>query len=69
VWTNVQVWSVLVRLAENSTVGKRREMISFQKKTTIFAQGDPTDGLFFMQKGKVLLNVVSERGREPTPGI
>ena len=52
-----------------STIGKGRDMASFQKKNTIFAQGDPTDGLFFIQKGKVQLSVVSEGGREATLGI
>jgi CRP/FNR family cyclic AMP-dependent transcriptional regulator len=44
-------------------------MVSFQKKNTIFAQGDSTDGLFFVQTGKVQLSVVSEGGREATLGI
>jgi CRP/FNR family transcriptional regulator, cyclic AMP receptor protein len=44
-------------------------MLSFQKKNTIFAQGDPTEGLFFIQKGKVQLSVVSETGKEATLGI
>jgi CRP-like cAMP-binding protein len=44
-------------------------MVSFQKKNTIFAQGDPTDGLFFIQKGKIQLSVVSDDGKEATLGI
>jgi len=44
-------------------------MLSFQKKNTIFAQGEPTDGLFFIQGGKVQLSVVSEAGKEATLGI
>jgi CRP/FNR family cyclic AMP-dependent transcriptional regulator len=52
-----------------STIGKGREMVSFQKKKTIFAQGDSRDGLFFIQRGKVQLSVVSENGREATLGI
>ena len=52
-----------------STIGKGRDMASFQKKNTIFAQGDSADGLFFIQKGKVRLSVVSEGGREATLGI
>jgi len=56
-------------LAFLSTIGKGREMLSFQKKDTIFAQGDSTDGLFFIQKGKVRLSVVSERGKEATLAI
>ncbi len=44
-------------------------MVSFQKKDTIFAQGDSTDGLFFVQTRKVKLSVVSEGGKEATLGI
>ena len=44
-------------------------MVSFGKKSTIFAQGDATDGLFFIQEGKVQLSVVSEAGKEATLGI
>jgi CRP-like cAMP-binding protein len=52
-----------------STIGKGRNMVSFDKRDTIFAQGDSTDGLFFIQEGKVQLNVVSEAGKEATLGI
>jgi CRP/FNR family transcriptional regulator, cyclic AMP receptor protein len=52
-----------------SKIGKGREMMSLDKKSTVFAQGDPTDGLFFIQKGKVQLTVVSEAGKEATLGI
>ena len=52
-----------------STIGKGRNMVSFQKKDKIFAQGDSRDGLFFVQTGKVQLSVVSEHGREATLGI
>ncbi|MCU1296346.1 MAG: Crp/Fnr family transcriptional regulator [Acidobacteriaceae bacterium] len=41
-------------------------MMPFKKKQTVFAQGDSTDGLFFIQKGKVQLGVVSEGGKEAT---
>jgi CRP/FNR family cyclic AMP-dependent transcriptional regulator len=44
-------------------------MASFRKKQTIFAQGDSTDGLFFVQTGKVQLSVVSEAGKEATLAI
>ena len=43
-------------------------MVSFQKKNTVFSQGESTDGLFFIQKGKVQLSVVSEGGKEATLG-
>ena len=52
-----------------STIGKGREMLPFQRRNSIFAQGDPTDGLFFIQNGKVRLSVVSEAGKEATLGI
>jgi len=52
-----------------STIGKGRQMVSFGRKSTIFAQGDATDGLFFIQEGKVQLSVVSEAGKEATLGI
>ncbi len=44
-------------------------MLPFKKKKSIFAQGDPTDGLFFIQKGKVRLSVVSEAGKEATLAV
>ena len=43
--------------------------MSFGKRNTIFAQSDSTDGLFFIQEGKVQLSVVSEGGKEATLGI
>jgi hypothetical protein len=33
-----------------STIGKGREMLSFENKKTIFAQGDPSDGLFLFRQ-------------------
>ena len=52
-----------------STPGRGREMLSYEKKHIIFAQGDKTGGLFFVQKGKVRLLVVSEAGKEASLGI
>jgi len=52
-----------------STIGNGRDKQSFQRKSTIFAQGEPSDGLFYIQMGKVRLSVVSERGKEATLGI
>jgi CRP/FNR family transcriptional regulator, cyclic AMP receptor protein len=52
-----------------STSGKGRDMVSFQKKDKIFAQGDSTNGLFFIQKGHIRLSVVSEVGKEATLAI
>ena len=52
-----------------STIGKGREILSFKKRNTIFSQGDSSDGLYFVQDGKVQLSVVSEAGKEATLGI
>jgi len=52
-----------------STIGNGREMVSFEKKNIIFAQGDSTDGLYFIQNGQVQLSVVSESGKEATIAI
>ena len=38
-------------------------------KQTIFAQGDGADAVFYIQKGKVRLTVVSKVGKEATIGI
>ena len=52
-----------------STIGKGREMMSFRKREIVFSQGDSSDGLFFIQTGKVRLSVVSENGKEATLAI
>jgi CRP/FNR family transcriptional regulator, cyclic AMP receptor protein len=52
-----------------STIGKGRQMMSLPKGGTVYGQGDPTDGLYFIQKGKIQLSVVSEAGKEATLGI
>ena len=43
--------------------------MSFPKKQTIFAQGDAADAVFYVQKGKVRLSVVSKAGKEATIAI
>jgi len=35
----------------------------------IFAQGDPANAVFYIQRGKVRLTVVSKVGKEATIGI
>jgi CRP/FNR family transcriptional regulator, cyclic AMP receptor protein len=52
-----------------SSVGKGRNMLLVQKKKQIFIQGESADGVFFVQKGKVQLSVISESGRVATLGI
>lgn len=47
-----------------SKVGEGRTIAEYGKDQTIFAQGDPADAIFHLQKGKVQLQVVSKQGKE-----
>ena len=51
------------------TIGKGRKVVAFPKKQTIFTQGDAADAVFYIQKGKVRLTVVSKVGKEATLAI
>jgi len=52
-----------------STIDGVRKVATFSKKQTIFVQGDPSDAVFYIQKGKVRLTVVSQSGKSATIGI
>ena len=52
-----------------ATIGEGRKILTVQKKELIFAQGDEADAVFYVQKGKVRLSVVSKAGREATIAI
>ena len=52
-----------------ATIGDGRESLSVPRKQRIFTQGDAADAVFYIQKGKVKLSVVSITGQEATIGI
>ena len=52
-----------------STIDRGRQIAAFHKKRTIFVQGDSSDAVFYIQKGKVKLTVVSKTGKEATIGV
>jgi CRP/FNR family cyclic AMP-dependent transcriptional regulator len=52
-----------------ATIGSGRKTLAVPKEQTIFAQGAAADAVFYIQKGKVKLTVVSKTGREATIGI
>jgi CRP/FNR family cyclic AMP-dependent transcriptional regulator len=52
-----------------STIGEGRRTLRFDKKQLIFAQGDATDAVFYVQRGKIKLTVISSNGKEATIGI
>lgn len=52
-----------------ASIGEGRKLLSFEKKQTIFTQGDAADAVFYLQTGKIKLTVVSKTGKEATIGI
>src|SRR5450755_1434398 len=52
-----------------STINGGRKIAAFSKKQVIFVQGDSSDAVFYIQKGKIKLTVVSKTGKEATIGI
>ena len=52
-----------------STMDGGRKIATFPQKQPIFVQGDSSDCVFYIQRGKIKLTVVSETGKEATIGI
>jgi len=50
-------------------VGTGRSIGEYRKDDVIFQQGDPADAVFYIQKGKVKLTVLSARGKEAVVAI
>jgi CRP-like cAMP-binding protein len=47
-----------------ASVGTGRSIVKCRRGTTIFRQGDTADAVFYIEKGKVQITVVSEQGKE-----
>jgi len=52
-----------------SKAGLGRTLVQLQKKQIVFSQGDPADSVFYIQKGKIRLMVVSKSGKEATVAL
>jgi CRP/FNR family transcriptional regulator, cyclic AMP receptor protein len=52
-----------------ATIGDGRKFMAVSKKQRVYNQGDRADAVFYVQKGKVRLTVVSKAGKEATIGI
>jgi CRP-like cAMP-binding protein len=52
-----------------SKVGAGRSISTYRKNQTVFAQGDAADSVFYIQKGKIKVTVVSENGKEAVVAI
>jgi len=50
--------SFLAKIGEGRTISK------YRKDEIVFSQGDPADAVFYVQKGKVKVTVVSDQGKE-----
>src|SRR6202042_3936203 len=50
-------------------VGTGKTILEFRKNQHVFEQGDVADTVFYIQKGKLKLTVVSEQGKEAVIAI
>ncbi len=49
-----------------ATAGLGRRIVQLAAKETLFSQGDPADAVFYIQKGRAKVTVVSKAGKEAT---
>jgi CRP/FNR family cyclic AMP-dependent transcriptional regulator len=52
-----------------ATVGVARSIAQCQANHEIFSQGEPSDAVFYIQKGKVKLTVISNQGKEAVTAL
>ncbi len=64
--TSVQRFNPKLFLAK---VGPGRTLEQYKKGDQVFAQGELADTIFYIQKGKIKITVVSRRGKEAVIGI
>src|ERR1700681_3620158 len=50
-------------------VGAGKQVLEFHKNQHVFEQGDVADAVFYIQKGRVKLSVLSEQGKEAVVAI
>ena len=55
--------SFLAKVGEGRSIGK------YRKDQIVFSQGDPADAVFYIQKGKAKVTVVSEQGKEAVVAV
>jgi CRP/FNR family cyclic AMP-dependent transcriptional regulator len=49
-----------------ASAGLGRRIVQFAPKEALFSQGDPADSVFYLQKGRAKITVVSAAGKEAT---
>jgi CRP/FNR family cyclic AMP-dependent transcriptional regulator len=55
--------SFLAKVGDGRSIGK------YRKDQIVFSQGDPADAVFYIQKGKAKVTVVSEQGKEAVVAV
>ena len=50
-------------------VGEGKAIVQYHKDQVVFAQGDPADAIYYLQKGRLKVVVLSEQGKEAVVGI
>jgi CRP-like cAMP-binding protein len=50
-------------------VGAGKSILEFKKGQNVFVQGDRADAVFYIQKGRITLTVISDLGKEAVVGI
>src|SRR6185295_15051059 len=50
-------------------VGEGKTIVEFRKNEIVFTQGDAANSVFYIQKGRVKVVVLSEQGKEAVVGI
>ena len=48
------------------SAGMGRKIVHLEPKQAFFSQGDPADSIFYLQKGRAKITVVSQAGKEAT---
>jgi CRP/FNR family cyclic AMP-dependent transcriptional regulator len=52
-----------------AVVGEGRTIATYRKNRVVFAQGDPADSVFYIQRGKIKIAIVSPSGKEAVIAI
>jgi CRP/FNR family cyclic AMP-dependent transcriptional regulator len=50
-------------------IGNERSIVSYRAGQTVYLQGDSADAVFYIQKGKIQLTVVSKQGKQGVVAI
>ena len=52
-----------------AVLGEGKSIVRYDKNQIVFTQGDPADTIYYVQKGRLKVVVISEQGKEAVVGI